>query len=695
MKYLLKQVLKHILILVVFLCLISVFSLFADERTWTDRGGKFQVEATLLDFDGKEVKLKKKEDGKVISLDLEKLSLPDQVYVKKTMESLGKNENNQPVEKNSVGDVENKSKESIEKKSSSEKNSEKNTAKKNTPKQPRNPVTDEEEEEVSEDEEFDGAFRGKIPKTKISIARQIRVDLTKPGWSISPDAAPTASLDFSLQPMVFPYRKQDFSTHLKVEGISFAAESPEKILVAVSFSSRGEIQATQVYVGNLKTLEIQSQKYPARLIPLGVSPDGTKAMFIQETMEGQNKRKSKSHLTIADLTQPKFPCIGVLVPFAELKSDRGFGRDIDIEWADWIDNEQILVQSGEGQIVLLKAETGVAVWTLNASGAAAVTLSPGRKYCLVCCQNHGSIHVLLETLSGRPLGQLQESKDSRNLGMMTYFVFSPDGTKLAAYEGGRVHLWDATAGTATESFYVGTTFAFRRNIFWIDPHYLLTGGMLIDTRQQLPIWKYTDTQQEDVVFSGKYWHTTRPDSNSTNFAVLGLTIPHSTMPKLPLLPDSQKYVIRPGISVKLNMDTTIPDYEKVRSHVLNLLRNNGMKAADNAAISLNVTLKAEPSKEIYYGDHFIIARNITGHANFTPHIMSYRFEQDGKILWETIWKTSAPSSISNEELKNRSLQEVVDEKSKLTSRWYLSVEFPKKIPFDKAGTSTLIPTGKR
>lgn len=693
-----KYILKHILILVGFFCLISVFSLFADERTWTDRAGKFQVEATLLDFDGKEVKLKKKEDGKVISLDLEKLSLPDQVYVKKTMESLGKSENNQPVKKNS-DDVENKSKESIEeesieKKSSSEKSSEKNTAKKNTPKRTRKPATeDDEEEEVSEDEEFDGAFRGKIPITKISTARQIRVDLTKPGWSISPDATSTTSFDFPLQPMVFPYRKQDFSTHIKVEGMSFAVESPEKILVAASFTSQGEIRATQVYVGDLKTLEIQSQKYPAHLIPLGLSPDGTKAMFIQETMEGRNKRKS--HLTIADITQPKFPCIGVLIPFAELKSDRGFDRDIDIEWANWIDNEQILVQSERGRIVLLKAETGVAVWTLNASSVSTVTLSPAGKYSLVCCQDHGSIHVLLETLSGKPLGQLRESKDSKNPGAMAHFVFSPDGTKLATYESGRVHLWDATTGTATESFYVGTMPVFKRNIFWIDPHYLLAGGTLIDTRQQLPIWKYTDTQQEDVVFAGKYWHASRPDSNSTNFAVLGLSIPHSTMPRLPLLPDSQKYVIRPGISVKLNIDTTIPDYEKVRSHVLNLLRNNGMKVADDAAISLNVTLKAEPSKEVYYGDHFIIARNITGHANFTPHTMSYRFEQDGKILWETIWKTSAPSTISNEELKNRSLQEVVDEKSKLTSQWYLSVEFPKKIPFDKAGTSSLIPTKRR
>ncbi|MDR1142124.1 MAG: hypothetical protein LBL62_10550 [Planctomycetaceae bacterium] len=678
---------KLILILTNVFCLILCFPLFAEDRLWTDRAGKFQVEATLLDFDGKEVKLKKKEDGKIIALDLEKLSLPDQVYVKKTLESLGKSEESKPVEKNSV-DTEKEPEPS---------------PKKNSSRILRKPTIDDDEEDDDEEDDndenrpagkkFDGAFRGKIPATRISNARQIRVDLTKPGWSITPDAAP-AALDFPLQPMVFPYRKQDVSTHVKMEGIGFAAESPEKILAALSFSSRGDTFATQVSIGNLKTLEIRSQIFPVRLFPLALSPDGSKALFIQETTEGRDKYKK--HLTIADTTQPKFPCIAVFIPFAELKKDRGFDSEVDVEWAEWIDNEHLLVQSRSGRIVLLQTETGAAVWTLNVSNTRSVTLSPGKKYILACCRDRSSVHVLLETLSGKPLGQLQPSKDSKAPDSMTRFVFSPDGTKLAAYENGRVHLWDATNGTATESFYVGTISSYHRNLFWINPHYLLISGTLVDTRQQLPIWKYTDTQQEDVVFAGKYWHIKRPESSrSNNFAVLGLPLPHSTMPKLPLLPDSQKYVFRPGILVRLNIDTAIPDYEKVRSYIQNMLRMNGIKVADSGTISLNITLKAEPAKEIYYGDHFMITRNITGHANFTPHTMGYQLEQDGKILWETNFKTSPPSPINNEDLKNRSLQEVVNEKSKLTSYWYLSVEIPKKIPFDKAGTSSLIPTGRK
>ncbi|MDR1962448.1 MAG: hypothetical protein LBQ50_01555 [Planctomycetaceae bacterium] len=663
---------KHILILTGVFCLILSFSLFADDRTWTDRAGKFQVEATLLDFDGKEVKLKKKEDGKVISLDLEKLSLPDQVYVKKTMESLSKSEEPKSVEKNT---------EPVEK--APESPSEKTTSKRS-----RKPLPEDEDEENSQNEEI--AFRGKIPVTRLSIARQIRTDLTKPGWSISPDPAKTLTLDFPLQPMVFPYRRQDFSTHIKMEGIGFADESPETILTAASFSSHGETKMTQVYVGNLKTLEIQSQLFPARLSPLGLSPDGTKALFIQETTT--ERRDNKIHLTIADVTQPKFPCIGVLIPFAELKRDRGFDSKMEIEWADWIDNEQILAQSRSGQLVLLKTGTGAAVWTLEGSSISSVTLSPGKKYLLTCChQNRGSVHVLIETQTGRPLGQLQTPKSWKVPGSGAHFVFSPDGTKLAACDNDWIHLWDATNGAATDSFYVGRVSVYKRNMFWIEPSYLLAGGTLIETKQQLPIWKYSDTQSEDSFFAGKYWHMKRPDSSdSTHFAVLGLTIPHAAMPKLPLLTDSQKYCIRPGITVKLTVDSAIPDHEKVRNYVRSLLRNNGINVADNAAVSLKVTIKAEEPKEVYYGDHFF-GRNITGHANFTAHTMSYQFEQDGKVLWATSCRTAAPSTITNEELKNRSLQDIVNEKSKLTSSWYLSVEIPKKIPFDKAGTSSLIP----
>jgi len=51
-------------------------------RTWRDESGKFEVRAELLDFDGKKVRLAK-EDGKEITVPLERLCAADRAYVRR------------------------------------------------------------------------------------------------------------------------------------------------------------------------------------------------------------------------------------------------------------------------------------------------------------------------------------------------------------------------------------------------------------------------------------------------------------------------------------------------------------------------------------------------------------------------------------------------------------------------------------
>ena len=50
------------------------------KRTWTTRDRKFKVEAVLVDFDDKKVRLRRG-DGKLLSVDLKKLSRADRKYV--------------------------------------------------------------------------------------------------------------------------------------------------------------------------------------------------------------------------------------------------------------------------------------------------------------------------------------------------------------------------------------------------------------------------------------------------------------------------------------------------------------------------------------------------------------------------------------------------------------------------------------
>lgn len=62
-------------------CLIST-SAFAQDRTWSDKSGKYSVKAELIKVDNQQVSLKKT-SGKVVQLSIDKLSDEDRKFIKK------------------------------------------------------------------------------------------------------------------------------------------------------------------------------------------------------------------------------------------------------------------------------------------------------------------------------------------------------------------------------------------------------------------------------------------------------------------------------------------------------------------------------------------------------------------------------------------------------------------------------------
>ena len=71
---------KHFFAFLVAVVVCSSAALAEELRTWTDSSGAFTIEASLVSFDGKTVTLKK-EDGKTLSLSIDKLSDEDQRYL--------------------------------------------------------------------------------------------------------------------------------------------------------------------------------------------------------------------------------------------------------------------------------------------------------------------------------------------------------------------------------------------------------------------------------------------------------------------------------------------------------------------------------------------------------------------------------------------------------------------------------------
>ena len=72
-------------ILIAALLIFAVCTPVASARTWTDSTGKFTVEAEFVDFKDGKVQLKK-EDGKIVTIPVEKLSEADQAFAKSVKE---------------------------------------------------------------------------------------------------------------------------------------------------------------------------------------------------------------------------------------------------------------------------------------------------------------------------------------------------------------------------------------------------------------------------------------------------------------------------------------------------------------------------------------------------------------------------------------------------------------------------------
>lgn len=67
-------------------------------RTWTDRTGKFKIDATLVRVEGDKVVLKRTEGGKEIAVALAKLSEADNKYVKNIAARLKRSKTARPAE---------------------------------------------------------------------------------------------------------------------------------------------------------------------------------------------------------------------------------------------------------------------------------------------------------------------------------------------------------------------------------------------------------------------------------------------------------------------------------------------------------------------------------------------------------------------------------------------------------------------
>ena len=634
-------------VLTVFTLVVCTSVVFAQEmRTWTDSTGKFTIEASLVSVEGNTVELKNKA-GKVLILTIDKLSEADNIYLKE------------------------------------------------------NPIFENPFEMAEWVASKDLSTQTSSAKTvDINDAKEIG-DYGETTWSCPPDPAPLDNL--ASKRLTFRAGTIPLYSYVKDCGFFFSRDG-KKVLYALQVPkpSIGEgDDSMRIFLGDIASGEIITMKNSLCLTPYGLSPDGTKAMFVQNPWGIGAHNGQKGNILIFDCTSNQLELLTTLNPIDYQGRSRTQDK-ADVESAFWVSDDHILILYSSGNdksLVLANINTGKALWRLKAdlSWERSLTFSPNGTYFLV---KTGKAMLLIETLSGKTIGTLT---DINGFGTAKY-SFSPDGQKIASCASEMIRIWDATTGQSKEAFYIDGALQYS-TFTWVSNQHLLAGNKLIDTTLQVPIWEYRGLFNNGDYFGGQFWYMM---GNNDAKTLVGVKIPQQKVFDRfsSQQNDSSLFAVQPGMTVALKIDSSISkDSDEIRRSFEKKLQDNELTLADDSPVTFLLKVLQKEERTVTYttggafpmGGFFPFNRGGGMEVKFRPEQYEILFQQEDKTLWSCVYLTRVPD-VSLDEVAKESLQDIVNRKvgERHYKDWFLGQDIPKQIPrTDNLGKSTFSELGIR
>ena len=620
-----------------------------EARTWQDDTGLFSIEASLEQIDGNSVKLKRIDDGRVITLPINRLSAADQRYI------AGLAAQN-PFEGGG------------------------------TPRQPapRRPSGIDTQQPVLAFPSF-----ADMDVKTFDVFRVREAGGTVPNvWSGVVDPTPPLERPADVTRLAFHHQNlptnqnrpalQNLPANRNLPTSSIPV-MPRRVGFFVDPTGNNAVVVfhimvdptgrepsqnfTRIFLGCTATGKTMFHDSPHKLQPHGFSADGKRFAFHQEDW-ALSATGTKTHLHIAEVTSSGWTAAATFEPFAQMKrTDSRLNFDADIFSATWVDGKHLLVQSGNGTLILLDIDTGGAVWRTRIEGRSDIALSPGKKYCFLPIGNSA---VLWEILPGRAVGGVDDAR-------LLKFRFSPNGKRFATCSGQGIILGDVATGAVEAPFFVPGC-ADGKLVIWLDDRYLLHDDNVIDTASKTVVWKYIGLRNNVKLAGGYTWCFF--DRSRQGAYLLPLTIPHAAMMVQDKPVDEEaELALKSGVSVSLVIEDSISDErEEIRKIVEKKITDNGWVLADNAPVSITLSMSAEEKSETAeYG----VSRSIGPvplprppirspldgrgiEVEFQPERYQIEIKEDNLELWSANRTTTPPQRLPLDVVRDASLQEVVD-----------------------------------
>lgn len=569
---------------------LSGVSLAAEVRTWSDKSGKFKVQAELIEVLKDKVALKKP-DGKRVEIPLDKLSDADRKFVE-SME-----------EENPFQDA--------------------------PAAAPENPFQDA--------APADGASGGVQlasgdlpPKGKkkgdawmapdfVKLRRVPALKKTdKNNWQL-PIIPAAAELAESVQ-------LPKLTFHERVNG---SVVSPNGQWLAISTNEPW--QGGRVLLVNLKegvlvaSMETGKPKdhKASRPTVLAVSPDGK---YLLTGLEANSwNREEAMQTTLWQVAGEEFQPAMIWAPF-----DTGSKEWVDQDrsrttWAGFADEKSLLLQAN-GFVVKWDLTTGKPTYQSGLNAQSIKFTADGSKILAASNAALGVVDVAL--------GKILYYKNINASGM---FDISPDGKRILIHNGDTIEILDAATGDTEKSIRVEQ----GGPSYWAGNDHILAGEhALLDVENEFVCWNYTG-QTATINAGGKLWFLT----NDNQISLLrSEDLPHPEA--LAKIKEAQRdpnfFLLQPGASV--NIDVQIPEQAaEIKTALIASLEKAGFKYSPDAPMTFVCSKKAEKQEEVTIRDFGSFGGGEK--ISFTPKSVFLELKEDGsggKTLWSRMRRGWVP-----------------------------------------------------
>jgi SLA1 homology domain 1, SHD1 len=554
-------------------CAIAIVSVsLAEMRMWTDSSGKHKIEAEFKSLkDGKVTLLKP--DGKIIRIDLEKLSTEDQQLANKLAE------NPDPFEE----------------------------------------VEDSPFDEAESDDDDLAEPQGRIVKVDSSGLEILPTMASNDEWKFDVKV-PSEDSDSEEKPKVkFRRRitippKQDF-----FEKVSSVVVKPESGLAMIGYRrndfARGHEHSRLVLCDLAKGNTVELREIDREGDLLDLSDDGKEVLMLF------NGREDESQLEIWKIDGKKTVCKFIWEPYRE----ETWGPNRKVKWARYISGNRLATLNPAGKLAIWDVNKIKPLYFLEVNGECVPALSPDRKY--IAFATRSSIGIL--DLAKKDVVAMNEMPEDLHWPRL---AFSPGCTRIACVDSKQLYVLDSSNGVIIQEMKLNINGG-SKGVSWVDEKYLLLRGhVLIDVPKSVQLWDYYGAETGEAIGGLAWFFICRGHQNYG--AMVPAKIPQSDIDKQlkKAMQNSDFFVLKPGVTVKLNLDGLRGEKESIAKKLTDKLEKLDFKVGDNGTIELIASVEdGEPDKKVSYG-HFHRFRDKI--FTMKEYITRMKFVYDGKTAWE-------------------------------------------------------------